>query len=225
MRTFTADLHIHTALSPCADRDMLPPAIIKAALAKDLNMIAVCDHNTTGNAAAMQQAAAGALTVLAGIEITTAEEVHVVGLFPDAASADAVGKRVLATLPPMPGSEEKMLLSASTFGLSEAVELIQGEGGLAIAAHVDRPAFGVIGQLGFIPKDVPFDALEISAAGVRRSRHEEFLGMGFALLTSSDSHFLSDIGSSFTLIDAREPTFGELASALKGVEGRRCRIA
>ena len=87
MNVCFADLHVHTALSPCADAGMTPPAIVDAALAEGLAMIAVCDHNTARNAAAVQAAAGARLAVIAGIEITTAEEVHVVGLFPTPSAA------------------------------------------------------------------------------------------------------------------------------------------
>ena len=61
-------------------------------------MIAVCDHNSARNVAAVQEAAGDHLVVLAGMEITTAEECHVVGLFPDAAAAEAAGAEVGASL-------------------------------------------------------------------------------------------------------------------------------
>ncbi|MCX5684822.1 MAG: PHP domain-containing protein, partial [Planctomycetota bacterium] len=102
MKRFLADLHIHTVLSPCASEEMTPPAIVRAAVAKGLGMIAICDHNSAGNVRATQEAAGGRLSVLAGMEVTTAEEVHVLGLFPDAASAASAADEVLATLPDQP---------------------------------------------------------------------------------------------------------------------------
>ena len=111
MKRFYADLHIHTALSPCASDEMTPPAIVKAALERQLAMIAICDHNSSGNAAAAQAAAAGRLTVIAGMELTSAEEVHVLGWFPDAACAAAAAAKVLASLP------EDKPPRAGTFGV------------------------------------------------------------------------------------------------------------
>ena len=87
VRSILADLHIHTALSPCADGEMTPPAIVHEAVMKGLGMIAICDHNSAANTEAVQKAAGGLLTVIAGMEITTAEEVHVIGLFPTVQSA------------------------------------------------------------------------------------------------------------------------------------------
>ncbi len=254
MRRFLADLHIHTVLSPCAEREMLPAAIVREASRKGLDMIAICDHNAAGNVGAVAAAASAAglqLRVIPGIEITTAEEVHVVGLFPDTAAAMGAAAEVREGLPLWKaltafgpggalrrpeqdlvdaegrscGFEERMLASASTFSLSRCVELIREYGGLAIAAHVDRKAFSVPGQLGFFPPDVMFDALEISAAGAARGRSAQYRDVGPALISSSDSHFLSDVGVSRTALEMEEPGFGELRLAIAGKDGRRCGIA
>jgi hypothetical protein len=233
MKQFAADLHIHTALSPCAAGEMTPPAIVRTARQRGLNLIAICDHNTAGNAAATQDAAGRSLTVLAGMEITTAEEAHVLGLFPDAEAANAAADEVRATLPDADGdepfgtqllmggdgevlaSEKKMLGGTSDFELAETVDLIRRYDGLAIAAHLDRPSFSVISQLGRMPEDTAFDAIEISAAAIFASRAREFSAYGLPVITSSDSHFLSAIGSCFTLVEMTEPTLDGLSAALQ----------
>jgi len=97
--TVRADLHVHTALSPCGDDEMSPPAIVDAALAAGLGLIAVCDHNAAGNTGAVGEAAGSRLSVISGIEITTAEEVHVVGLFPTVTAAANAADEVRETLP------------------------------------------------------------------------------------------------------------------------------
>lgn len=207
-------------------------------------MIAICDHNSAGNVAATQEAAGGDIAVLAGMEITTAEEVHVVGLFANAGAACAVGTEVEATLPAarggrvrlgeqllmdargqVVGTETRMLGAASAFGLTETVGLIHTHGGLAVAAHVDRPSFSVMSQLGFLPPEVDFDAVEVSAAGAGAGRDAAFASWGLPVLVSSDSHFLSDLGSCRTWLEMEAPCFSELALALRGVGGRRCRRA
>lgn len=244
MNAYRADLHLHTALSPCGEDDMTPQAIVVQACTVGLDIIAICDHNTAGNAAAVQKAAGDALTVIAGIEITTVEEVHVVGLFPDAATALRVSSAVLATLPHatqedaqrfgeqwfmqaddhIRACETRLLAAASTFDLSDAVALIKRHDGLAIAAHIDRPSFSIISQLGFLPDDAHFDALELSAAAVRAGRVKEFTRYGRPLLASSDSHFPDDIGLCHTVFTMRAPTFQELALAFAGIEHRSCAI-
>jgi predicted metal-dependent phosphoesterase TrpH len=82
MREFRADLHIHTCLSPCADLDMHPRAIVERAVAEGLDIIAICDHNASENVPYVTAAARGKpLAVIGGMEIASAEEVHVLALF------------------------------------------------------------------------------------------------------------------------------------------------
>jgi predicted metal-dependent phosphoesterase TrpH len=239
-----ADLHLHTALSPCASREMTPPRIVREALERGLDLIAVCDHNSARNAGSVQRAAGGRPEVIAGMEITTREEVHVLGLFPSLQAALDAGGQVLAGLPAgsgrprraeeqllldeqgaILGRELRMLAAASPLSLAQALALIRAHGGLAVAAHLDRRAFSVLGQLGFLPEEARFDALEVSAAGVARGRAPAFAGYGLPLLASSDSHFPEDIGSACTVLEAEAPSFAELVLALRGEGGRRCGIA
>jgi hypothetical protein len=236
-----ADLHVHTALSPCADGTMTPPAIVERALAEGLGMIAVCDHNSARNAAAVQEAAGGLLAVLAGMEVTTVEECHVVGLFPDAAAAEAAGAEVGGTLLPAGdgyeaffgeqqvldahgaevGREALALATATTLDVNAAVRLVHRHGGLAVAAHIDRRSFGVIGQLGFFPADAAFDAVEVSRhVGVTREAETPFLEHGLPLVRSSDAHYLADIGAARTAVHCERPGFAELGLALAGRDGR-----
>ena len=246
MRTLRADLHVHTALSPCGGEEMSPPAIVDAALAAGLDMIAVCDHNAAGNAGAVGQAADGRLVVIAGIEITTVEEAHVVGLFPTAAAAANAADEVRALLPEVDddytrffgeqflmsargivrGAETRALALATPLRLEEAVALIKRYGGLAVAAHIDRPTFGVIAQLGFFPFEAGFDAVELSrfaapgspAAAACADYH-------LPIVRSSDSHYLEDVGCVATELTLEGPSFAELVLAVKSRQGRAVRDA
>lgn len=247
MKTFHADLHIHTPLSPCASKDMIPSLVVERACSEKLDWIAVCDHNTAGNAVAYQGAAEGwNLTVIAGIEITTMEEIHVIGLFPEVPCAQEVADCVQRTLPIADldyfqcygeqilldadggrrGCEPRALALASTFTLTQTVDLIHANRGLAIPAHVERPSFSVCSQLGDLPDDIPFDAVEFSPIGSRFiGLREKFARYGFSMIGSSDSHYLSDIGRFRTLVDAEAATFEELAAAIRGDNGRSVRYA
>jgi 3',5'-nucleoside bisphosphate phosphatase len=218
MTRIAADLHVHTSLSPCASADMTPPRIASEAIRRGLAMIAVCDHNTAaGVRGVMEAARAEGPSVIAGIEITTREEAHVLGWFPSAEAAEAAAGFL---------EVDASLASAATqCTLSQTVELIHRHGGLAVAAHVDRRSFSVPGQLGFIPPDVPFDGLEISAAGAARGRASGFSALGLPLLSSSDAHFLEDLGTGVTILEVEEPGFDELARAMRRLEGRGCVIA
>lgn len=244
LQAFRADLHIHTALSPCASEEMTPPAIVRTALERGIDVIAVCDHNTAGNVGAVRQAAeiSGArLAVLPGMEIASLEEVHVVGLFPDLPAAETVAERLSSLLPPADdhyysyfgeqslmdaegrtvGMENASLAMAVPLDLTETVELVHSHGGLAIAAHVDRKSFSVFSQLGFFPSDAGFDGIEVSRHVTDGSpRLEELSALGLPVFGASDSHFLDEIGTGAASLRAVEPTFAELVLAVAGVGGR-----
>jgi hypothetical protein len=242
LRHYRADLHIHTALSPCGADEMTPGAIVATALARGLDMIAVCDHNSARNVRAVQEVGeAAGLVVLAGMEVSTVEEVHVVGLFPDAGHAERAADRVHGLLPEADadyysffgqqpvlaadgcqvGSETATLAWATPLDLNEAVALIHEECGLAVAAHIDRKSFSVTSQLGFIPADAGFDALEISKWLPSDSpRLAEFAALGLPLVGSSDGHFLEEIGAGRTDLVAEAATFEELALAFAREGGR-----
>lgn len=251
MKAFLADLHIHTALSPCAADEMTPPAIVRAALEAGLEMIAICDHNAATNTAPTQAAAADAgLAVLAAMEVTTSEEVHVVGLFPDSAAARAAADVVRATLPDADASyynrfgpqheldadgrvlamEPKMLAGASGLDLAATVALIHEHAGLAIAAHVNRPSFSVLSQLGLFPPGVAFDAIEVFTPSGPQALPEaavveSLAAHGLPIIASSDAHHPGDIGRCRTALTLETPTFEELGLALAGAAGRGVRRA
>jgi hypothetical protein len=194
-----ADLHVHTCLSPCAERLMRPRAIVAAALARGIGMIGVCDHNSAGNVRAV---AAG----LPACRVAADQEL---------VDVDGGTTRV-----------ESLLLSmASAFSLEATVDLVHRHGGLALAAHVDRRSFSVPSQLGFIPPGTAFQALEVPAHGVRVGRAAAFAALGYALTTASDAHAPELVGDGFVVLEVASPEFGELARALAGADGRRCAIA
>ena len=258
MKSFFADLHIHTALSPCGGEEMTPPAIVQAATDRGLGLIAICDHNSAGNVAAVQLAAARIrrsrreidLTVIAGLEVTTREEVHVVALMPGAEAAAAVSAVVQATLPEADeaarerfgeqrlldaagvqiGREPRLLAAASTLDLGDVVSLVHAHGGMAIAAHVNRPSFSVLSQLGLFPREAGFDAVEVfipcgSPEADKGSLLGRFAALGLPLICSSDAHYPGDIGRCRTVFELQAPTFEELTSAIRGEGGRSIRCA
>lgn len=240
MRSFPADLHVHTCLSPCAEVEMSPRRVVAQALHNALQIIAVTDHNSARNAGATMRAAAGTnLTVLPGLEVCTAEEVHVLALFDDPAQAGALQELVYSGLHGVnaPGTfgmqviadefdvveafEEKLLIGAAEIGLEEMVRAIHRLGGLAIASHIDREAYGVIGHLGFIPPAVSFDALEISPAVGDAKAEERFSAYrGTPFVRNSDAHSPGDIGRGRTWYALGAPTAAEIGLALRGERGR-----
>ncbi len=241
-KKYKADLHIHTCLSPCADLQMTPSAIIKSASEKKLDIIAITDHNSAANIIAAKKAAENtALTVLAGIEVTSSEEVHILAIFDNIASVMRLQDVVYENLLPGENDEgqfgeqivvnekdevlnfnNRLLLSATTLTVHSVVNIIHSLGGLSIASHIDRDAFGIISQLGFIPEDLKFDALEISS-GIDTEKAEHLFREynSFVWVSSSDAHYLENIGKRTTSFFIKEPTIAEMTSAIKKSDGRR----
>jgi len=213
---------------------MVPTAIVRQAKALGLDMIGICDHNSTENVAAVARAARrAALSVVPGIEVTSREEVHVLGLFGTEQEAMGVQAAVYENLDGqndeeafgpqttvderdrVTGVNRRLLIGATALALGEVVRLIHGFRGLAIASHVDRQSFGLLGQLGFVPEGLNLDALELSSRAVVTRCGD------FPVVRSSDAHCLRDIGKGLTAVWAEEASFEELARALRSEGGRR----
>jgi predicted metal-dependent phosphoesterase TrpH len=242
LRRFRTDLHIHSCLSPCGELSMYPRQIVERARAAGLDIIAVSDHNAGDNAAATARAAAGTpLTVLAGMELTSEEEVHLIGLFESADGLRPVQTAVAGKLPPAPanykfaedqvivsatdevtGFHPGFLMGATALTLHELVELVHRHGGLAVAAHIDRESFSVISQLGFIPAELAFDALEVSPRmTIAEARATLGADTRFPLVSFSDAHRPEEIGRAATDFLLAEPSLAEIGKALAGADGRR----
>lgn len=241
MQTFRADLHIHTVLSPCGDLEMSPRNIVEKAKEQGLHMIAITDHNSTLHGPVIRKLAEPlGITVLYGAEVTTREEAHCLCLFesedqrqdfqhfidlnhPDIPNdSDLFGYQVVVN----EGDEitdeiEWLLISGLKVGITVIEQKVHSLGGLFIPAHIDRPRYSLISQLGFVPLDLKYDALEI----FWKTNPETLLAQhpylkSPVLIKNSDAHFVEQIGQSFTSFRMAEPTFAELGKALKGEDGR-----
>lgn len=240
LRIFNCDLHIHTCLSPCAELDMHPAPLVKKALESELNMIAICDHNSSANVPYVIKAAqSSSLKILPGMEITTAEEVHLLALFDSLSNLAFMQKIIDQHLKgenneesfgiqaivnekgEVEGINNQLLIGATDLSLDTLIAYIHKFEGLAIAAHIDRESFSVLSQLGFVDDNSGFDALEITSRmnfNEARSKYPELSKYSFII--SSDSHFISDIGKSTTRIVLQEPSVAELKMAFKKQNGR-----
>lgn len=242
LRKFKTDLHIHTCLSPCADIEMSPCAIVNAALKNRIDIIAITDHNSAENVSATQKAARNTpLTVLAAMEITTAEEAHVLALFDDMEDLMELQDIVYENLVPelndekrfgeqiivnekdeVTGYNRRLLFAATELSVYSVVNTIHSLGGLSIASHIDKGVFSVISQLGFIPDNLKFNALEISPH-INRKEAEELLAQynSYTWISSSDAHYLNDIGKRTTTFIMNQPTTADMASAFNNVKGKK----
>lgn len=94
------DLHLHSCLSPCGSDDMTPADLAAMCALAGLDVVALTDHNTAGNCAAFCRAAQrNGLLALAGMELCTREEIHMICLFPTVQAAEGFSRQVAAACP------------------------------------------------------------------------------------------------------------------------------
>lgn len=244
MKTYQAELHIHTVLSPCAGIEMIPPLIVQQAIQSGLNLIAITDHNASENVPAVIAAAKGEdLTVLPGMELQTEEEIHSICLFDTVEQLQSLQAVVDRNLPGIPNNieffgeqfivdetgdfirrKEELLINSVNISIEEAFKIVTDLGGLLIPAHVNREAFGLIYRLGFIPIDLDLQAVEISRHITPENAILTYPQLAnYHLIQSGDVHYLSDfLGINQFFI--KEPTISEIIKAFKGTEGRWHRL-
>ena len=205
------DLHIHSCLSPCADDDMTPNNIAGMATLKGLNLLALTDHNSCKNCPAFFEACRRqGIIPVAGMELTTAEDIHLICLFEqldDAMAFDAEIEKHILPVKNRPeifgnqlilngedeviGEEETLLISATDLWAQEAIALARSFGAHVHPAHIDRESNGMIAILGDIPREYQFNTYEfndLSNVEAYRNRfsylHED------KILVCSDAHQL-----------------------------------
>ncbi len=216
---------------------MSPRAIVRQGLKKGLDIIAICDHNSAENVgAAIRAGKMAGIHVIPGLEICSKEEVHMLALFRNEEDAlmmqDIVYNNLKGTNRPeifgdqvvaneydeVEGFNERLLIGATQLNIYEIEDAIHRLNGICVLSHVDRPSYSIISQLGFIPKDLNADAVEISSKiknGLRSLIH------GYSILYSSDAHFLRDIGKRYTKFLISSPDLIEIDMALKEEMGRK----
>jgi PHP family Zn ribbon phosphoesterase len=240
IKEFKADLHIHTCLSPCAELEMSPRNVVREAKKKGIQLIGICDHNSAENVPAVEKSAEKeGIKVLGGMEVTSKEEVHILALFDTRGKLFSLqeivhdnlygtneervyGEQVIANEDDeVIGFSKKLLIGATEITIGRLVDLIHKFGGLAVAAHVDREGFGIIGQLGFIPEGLPLDALEVMNPSGRDNIPQKGK---LPFITSSDAHSLQSIGRRSTMFLMENASVEEMKRCFRGEGGRGVRI-
>ena len=240
LKPFKADLHIHTVLSGCAEVEMIPPLIIRQARQLGLNLIAVTDHNASDNVEGLIKASAGTgVHVLPGMELQSKEEVHLLCLFDTMNQCRQWQKEVSRRLPPLNNNEEifgaqfvvdeagewirtesRLLSVSAELGLEEAVSGVRSLGGMVIPAHIDRPSFSLLSNLGMIPASFNGMALEVTPRFVPRMGLKRWPELeGRCLIVNGDAHQLKQMQTR-TRLTLAAPEIGEIEMAFKG-EGDR----
>jgi PHP family Zn ribbon phosphoesterase len=240
VRSYLAELHIHTVVSPCAGIEMIPPLIVQEAVERGINLIAITDHNSTANVQAVQKAARNYdLTVMPGMELQTREEVHLLCLFDTVAQMEAWQALVDTHMPPLENNieffgeqfvvdetgefirrETQLLLTSANLPLQKAVAEVTKLDGLAVPAHVNRQAYSLIANLGFVPPDLPFPALEISRHITPTEARQKFPQLkNYPLIQNGDVHYLADF-LGVNRFNMAAPTVAEIKLALSDQDGR-----
>lgn len=222
---------------------MTPDKIVTMAKEMGLSILAISDHNSTGNViVAMQLAKQEGIMLVPSMEAECREEAHILTLFPDLESllkwqrivdknmsgiennvrkfgeqlvVDAQGA-VLA-------QENRMLLGSLKLSSQEIVKYVTELGGICIPAHVDRPAFSLLGQLGFVTKKQGYTAVEISTRGFEHIATGKYTKLTdkMNIICNSDSHNLEQfLEGGKTEFYMMKLDFEELKMALTGSDGR-----
>ena len=213
MSRYYYDLHTHSCLSPCADDDNTPNNLAGMATLNGIGIMALTDHNTCKNCPAFFTAAKRyGIIPIAGMELTTAEDIHIVCLFEELEAAltfdnmldsyrtpfknrvDIFGEQlILDGEDNVIGREENFLPVATAIALENAVKLVRDYGGICYPAHIDREANGIIATLGTIPEQPHFSCVEFHDADKREEYKQRYSLGDKRIVVSSDAHYLTDI--------------------------------
>ena len=213
MNKYYYDFHIHSCLSPCADNDNTPANLAGTACLAGLNIMALTDHNTTLNCPAFFKAAKrNGIIPIAGMELTTAEDIHVVCLFEELQDAMAFNEEVASRRiliknrtdifgdqfivdenDEVVGIEENLLSNATTITVEEAPLITEKYNGICYPAHIDRISNGIIATLGTLPDIKGFYCAEFHDATKIEEHKAKYSLDEKTILVSSDAHYLWDI--------------------------------
>ena len=231
MNSYTYDLHIHSCLSPCADDDMTPANIAGMASLQGLTLLALTDHNTSKNCPAFfAHCKRYGIVPVAGMELTTAEDIHVICLFETLEAAmqfdlavsekriripnraDIFGHQyIMDEDDAVVGEEGDLLINATELGLDEAYALVTSLGGVCYPAHVDRDSGGMIAVLGDLPPTPEYSAFELNDKGSYGDYVSRFPALSAKrYVVSSDAHNLWSIseGGNTVELEDEEPGRG-----------------
>lgn len=232
------DMHIHSCLSPCGDDDMTPNNIAGMAHLAALDVIALTDHNTAANASALEKCAEKyGIAVIGGIEVNTAEDIHLLCYFDSVKTAEIFGQKVEESLPPIKnrrgifgsqlimdendtvtGEKENLLINACAMTLEQAVNLCHDYGGKAVYAHIDRDSYSVLSVLGALPEETEIDGVEIYDISRRRTLIETgIISPDMPFMSNSDAHYLEYIGDRRQEITPSHPLYDMIRAKTKSI--------
>lgn len=214
MSAFRCDLHIHSCLSPCGDEQMTPGTIAGISKLNGLDIVALTDHNSCGNCETFfAMCEHYGIVPVAGMELTTSEDVHLLCLFRTLEDAKAFsaeldayrisirnrpeifGRQQLIGPDDEPvGEEDCLLVNATSLSLEQAAALVGRLRGASIPAHIDREANGILSTLGELPETPDFPTVEVrNPDSLPQLEREHPILLGKRTIVSSDAHRLWEI--------------------------------
>ena len=226
MRDFKYDFHVHSCLSPCAENDMTPANIAGLASLLGLEIVALTDHNTSANCPAFFAAAKRhGIVPVGGMELTTAEDIHVICLFDTLDGAMAFDKAVaahrirIANRPEIFGdqlvmdeddniisTEPDLLINATDLDLYAAHTLCTEYGGVCHPAHIDRQSNGIVAVLGDFPEEPRFSSFELNDGASFDEYIRRFPNLkNKNFVVCSDAHRLEALSDGSNSISLPEP--------------------
>lgn len=230
------DVHIHSCLSPCSDEDMTPNNIVNMSLLKELDIIAITDHNTLKNCeVAMKIAEDKNIIVIPGVEVQTIEEVHLVCLFRNLESAKRFNKVLdqkmlkIKNKPEKFGNqwimnakdeviecEDQLLITSVNMTIQEIINLVNLLNGVVFPAHIDRGYASIMTNLGFIPDEYQFRYIEVSKNDTaKKFLSDDVLKNKYYILRNSDAHHLWDINEPMYSLELEEKSIDCFIDKLK----------
>ncbi len=238
MLPLSYDLHIHSCLSPCGDTDMTPGNIVGMAVIKQLDVIALTDHNSCKNCPAFLKIAnAFGMTAIPGMELCTSEEVHVICLFPSLKEAMGFDGYVYNRLIPFPndenifgkqeiyneqdevvGREPNLLINATNISFEQVYDLVLKYRGIMIPAHIDKSTNSLLSNLGFIPPDSKFSCVELKDLSKLHALKDSNPYLNKCkIVSNSDAHYLEHINEPVNYIYAESREVPHILKALRTI--------
>lgn len=217
---------------------MTPANLVGMAFLNGLDVIALTDHNTCKNCkAAMFHGENYGITVIPGMELTTAEEVHVVCLFPTLENALAFDAYVYEHLLPVKnredifgkqqimneqdevtGTVENLLINATDIYFDDVFHLVESYNGIAFPAHIDKTSTSLLSNLGFVPPDSTFTCAEIhDFKNLHKIQNEHSYFLHCNMISSSDAHYLQDIRQAQYQIFAESKSIPDILKAIQKI--------
>jgi hypothetical protein len=177
------------------------------------------------------------------MEVQTREEVHMLCLFDTLEQVTEWQNAILAALPDRPNNadvfgaqyavdatgeylytEERLLATSTSLSVEQVVDRVNALAGICLPAHVDRPSYSILANLGFVPPELDIAGLELS----RLTTPQKLVQLSpvlaqYGMIVNGDAHRLAEM-TARTCVQVAAPTVSEFRLALAGDQGRSVQV-